>query len=154
MKYHIISERTAKEEHSIRTPGDVYSLLQKYKYDRKRTEYFLVITVDGAHNAIKIHIVTMGTLNRTLIHPREIFLSAIKDNACAIILAHNHPSGSVTPSKEDDAITKGMCKAGALMGIQVLDHLIITRSGYYSFVEEGNPCFIEVDSFNGVAQSI
>ena len=133
MKYQIVSERTSRESFKISSPSDVYPLLSKYH--RKKQEYFLVLTLDGAHNVIRITIATIGILNRTIIHPREIFIPAIKDNACSIIIAHNHPSGNIEPSRDDREVTERLCKAGQLLGIEVLDHVIISKKGYFSFLE-------------------
>ena len=101
----------------------------------KKQEYFIVITLDGAHNLIQKRVVFIGTLNRTLIHPREIFADALTDRAADIVLIHNHPSGSLEPSREDLDITRQLEDAGKILGINILDHIIISKSGYYSFQE-------------------
>jgi DNA repair protein RadC len=119
----------------IRTPIDVYETTRKYR--TKRQEHFVVITLDGAHQIIKVHTVTIGLINRTIIHPREVFYVAIKDSSAAIMLVHNHPSGNVEPSPEDIEITKRLKEAGELMGIEVLDHVIIGKNSFYSFLETG-----------------
>jgi DNA repair protein RadC len=85
---------------------------------------------------IGIHITTIGLINRVIIHPREVYIHAIIDNAFSIVLVHNHPSGNLKPSKEDEEITKQIKQAGDLLGINVLDHLIISKKGYYSFRKE------------------
>jgi len=72
-----------------------------------------------------------------LVHPREVFIRAIKDNACSIIIAHTHPSDQLEPSVNDKEATKRLCEAGHLLGIEVLDHLILGKSGYFSFAKEG-----------------
>ena len=99
-------------------------------------EYFLLITLNSSHEVIKIHEVTKGLLNRTLVHPREIFRRALLDNAASIIVAHNHPSGSVDPSPEDKEITTLINESARLMGITLLDHVIIGADNYYSFRED------------------
>jgi DNA repair protein RadC len=101
----------------------------------KKVEYFVVLTLDGSHSVIRKHVITKGLVNRTLVHPREVFHAAVKDLAVAIIIAHNHPSGSLEPSTQDEEITRKMIQAGEVMGIPVLDHMIISRKGYYSFLE-------------------
>jgi len=136
MKYQIVSERKSRYSCKISNPADAYKTLTRYH--RKRKEHFLVLTLDGNHNVIRVIIVSIGIANRTLVHPREVFIPAIKDNSCAIILAHNHPSGNIEPSLEDKEITTRLCKAGEILGISVLDHMIITKNGYYSFLEEGD----------------
>ena len=128
-----VSEELAKRK--VTQPNDVYLSLKKYH--NKKVEYFIVITLDGTNRPIKIHEVTKGLINRTLIHPREVFQTAIKDNANAIIIVHNHPSGNLKWSSEDIAITTRMQNAGELLGIQVLDHMIIASTGYASALEQG-----------------
>ena len=95
-----------------------------------------MITLDGANRLIDNSIVFVGTLNQSLVHPREIFAKAVEDRAAAIIVAHNHPSGSLEPSLEDKAITEKLKAAGELMGISVLDHLIVSKQGYHSLGNE------------------
>jgi DNA repair protein RadC len=119
----------------ITFPGDAFPMLMKH--GRRTQESFWVITLNGAHEVIRKREVTKGLLNRTVVHPREVFRGAIMDNAAAVILAHNHPSGSVTPSHEDRDITKRLKQAGEVIGIRVLDHLVFSREAYYSFLEHG-----------------
>jgi DNA repair protein RadC len=119
----------------VRNPEDC--LIQFKNIQKKSVETFEVVMLDGAHNIIGKKIVTSGILNRTLVHPREIFREAIKKNAAAIIAGHNHPSGTVEPSAEDWEITKRLKEAGEIIGIPVLDHIIISKQGYYSFLEDG-----------------
>jgi len=90
-------------------------------------EVFSVLTLDTKNREIDRHTITIGTLNSSLVHPREVFRVAITDNAAAIILSHNHPSGDATPSSEDIKVTKQLVGAGEVMGIKVLDHVIIGR---------------------------
>jgi len=135
MTYQVVSERTAPDI-KVTMPGDLVPLLKKYA--SKRQEHFLAVTLGGTQNVLRVNLVSVGILNRTLIHPREIFYRAIKDNACALILAHNHPSGDLNPSREDKDATDRLVKAGKLMGIEVLDHLIISKAGFYSFKEKGD----------------
>lgn len=123
-------------EVQVKHPKDVAKLLTSYA--KRSQEYFVVISLDGAHKPIRIHAVTKGLVNRTMAHPREVFRSAIKDNAVAVIIAHNHPSGSLDPSKEDIDITERLLSAGDVVGIPVLDHLIIGKYGSYSFIEHGH----------------
>lgn len=98
----------------------------------KKQECFVVLTLDGANRLIDNTIVFQGTLNQSLVHPREIFAKAIEDRAAKIIVAHNHPSGSLEPSLDDIEVTKKLEEAGRLMGIEVLDHIIVSKSGYRS----------------------
>ena len=103
----------------------------------ERQECLALITVDGSGRYIKRRILTRGTANRTLIHPREVFYHAIKDGAYGVFLVHNHPSGDTTPSQEDIAITDAIKRAGQVLGIPLLDHIIIGKRGFFSFKEQG-----------------
>lgn len=103
----------------------------EYLKDKKQ-EYFVVLTLDGANRLIDNAVIFQGTLNQSLVHPREIFAKAIEDRAAAIIVAHNHPSGSLDPSTDDEKVTEKLIRAGQLLGIDVLDHLIVAKSGYRS----------------------
>lgn len=117
----------------INGPDEAYKQLSYLK--SKKQECFVVLTLDGANRLIDNLIVFQGTLNQSLIHPREIFAKAIEDRAAAIILAHNHPSGNLEPSEEDKQITEKLKRAGELLGIITLDHLIVTSRGYVSICE-------------------
>jgi DNA repair protein RadC len=134
MIYQIVSERHAPA-YKIGGPGDAFSVLKRYA--SAKTERFIVITLDGAHQVKATRIISMGLVNRTIVHAREVFYPAITDHAVAIIIAHNHPSGLLEPSSEDFDITRRLSDAGELLGIPVLDHVIISKSGYYSLVEHG-----------------
>jgi DNA repair protein RadC len=105
-------------------------------YAGKRQEHFLLATLNGAHRVIGVHVISIGSVNKTAIAPREVFYPAIVDNAVAVIVAHNHPSGELLPSPEDDGVTERMAAAGELMGIRVLDHIIVAGDGYYSYSKE------------------
>lgn len=117
----------------IKTPFDIVPFLKNYAVCDK--EHFLLVTLNGGHEIIQIHVITVGTLNRTLIHPREVFTAAMRDNAAAIIVSHNHPSGNCEPSEEDLEITEVLEKVSVIMGIELLDHVIVSRENYFSFVE-------------------
>lgn len=117
----------------IRTPKDVIPFLLHYS-DRKQ-ELFFSILLNGANEIILIRPVTMGLLNRTLIHPREVYAEAVEMRAGAIIVAHNHPSGNLLPSEEDRQVTDALKEAGDLLGIRLLDHLIFCGSDHFSFLE-------------------
>ncbi len=106
-------------------------------YGRKKQEYFLSMTLDGASNLIRTRVVFLGSLNQSLVHPREVFADAVSDRAAGVIVAHNHPGGQRFPSREDERVTQRLKEAGKIMGIELLDHVIITRDGYFSFQEEG-----------------
>lgn len=121
--------------HRIRFPADVYPLIRHYG-DRKQ-ELFLVLSMNGAHEVTATRIVSMGLVNRTLVHPREVFAEAIVDRATAVIVAHNHPSGRTEPSPEDREVTERLRRAGETLGIRLLDHIVFGPERYYSFLENG-----------------
>ncbi|MCB4758787.1 MAG: JAB domain-containing protein, partial [Sulfurovum sp.] len=106
-------------------------------YCNKKQEYFLSITLDGASHIINTRTVFIGTLNQSMVHPREVFANAIADRAAGIIIAHNHPSGTLRPSQADIHITKRLKEVSKLVGIELLDHVILSQEGYYSFSDEG-----------------
>ncbi len=114
---------------------DIYTLLHEYK--NKQQEYFITITLDGANHVIEKRVISIGTINQSLVHPREVFSSALLDRATSIILAHNHPSGVLQPSVEDINITKRLRDSAKLLGIELLDHIILSKNGYLSFKDEG-----------------
>lgn len=135
MTYMLVSERKAREPVQVRVPQDAYIALKRYH--RKRKEHFFTITLDGSHSIISIRIVSIGLVNRALVHPREIFYEAIRDNSTSVIIAHNHPSGHTDPSREDREVTRRLSEAGDILGIRILDHVIFSPTGYYSFLEHG-----------------
>lgn len=102
----------------------------------KKQECFAVLTLDGANRLIDNTVIFQGTLDQSLVHPREIFAKAIEDRAASIILAHNHPSGSLEASPDDERVTSKLIEAGELMGIKVLDHLIVARHGFRSMMDQ------------------
>ena len=119
------------ERKAIRKPEDILEVVKKWK--NQRQENFLAITLNGAHDVIKVHHVSKGLVNKTIVHPRECFWPAVKDLATAVVFVHNHPSGNREPSKEDREITQRLGVAGVVMGINVLDHVIITpNDSFYS----------------------
>ncbi|NKQ40480.1 MAG: DNA repair protein RadC [Sulfurovum sp.] len=114
---------------------DVYDEL--HKYANRQQEHFLTITLDGASHIINTRTVFIGTLNQSLVHPREVFTDAIADRAAGIIIAHNHPSGTLEASRADVAITQRLMEVSKLVGIELLDHVILSKQGYFSFSDEG-----------------
>jgi len=103
----------------------------------KKQEYFVCISLDSACRLITRRTVFIGTLTSTLVHPREVFAGPLQDRAANVIIAHNHPSGEASPSKADISSTQQLVAAGILLGIPLGDHFIVTRSGHYSFRENG-----------------
>lgn len=133
MTYEIVSERRLRKACKISTAKDAYAAFERYA--TASTERFIVGTLNGAHEIISLKIISIGSVNKTIVHPREVFRSAILDDSVAIIIGHNHPSNHLEPSDEDLAITKRLRAAGEILGISVLDHLIIGKKSYYSFIE-------------------
>lgn len=119
----------------IRTPSDILPYVQHYALES--TEHFITTTLNGAKEIISMEVVSVGTINKALVHPREIFSNAVKEHASGIICCHNHPCGKCQPSNADRESTEIIRKAGEILGITLLDHIIITRSSYFSFLENG-----------------
>ena len=103
----------------------------------KKQEHFVCISLNGAHEVIEKRIVTIGLVDRSPVHPREVYADVISDRAAAVIFAHNHPSGDLKPSNSDLKIQEQLTEAGKILGIRVLDHIIVTKKGYFSFQEAG-----------------
>jgi DNA repair protein RadC len=119
----------------VRNPSDIFSLISHYA-DRAQ-ERFLCLSLNGAHEVIAVRVVTIGLVNRTIVHPREVFADPIKDRASAVIVAHNHPSGALQPSGEDTEITLKLKAAADILGIRFLDHLIFSESSWFSYRQNG-----------------
>ena len=124
-----------KESIKIKEAKDVLPLLNDIA--GKKQEYFVCISLNGTNEVIEKRIVTVGLLDKTQVHPREVFADVITDRAAAVIFAHNHPSGELKPSSSDLKIHEQLTEAGKILGINVLDQIIISKKGYYSFQEEG-----------------
>lgn len=124
-----------KPEQKINNTDDVLSLVADIR--NKKQEHFVTITLTGASNVIEKRTVFKGTINYSIVHPREIFADALTDRAAGIIFVHNHPEGDVEPSEQDKKITKKLIEAGKLLGIEVIDHIIVTKNEYFSFKENG-----------------
>jgi DNA repair protein RadC len=130
------SRRRIKPEGlKISTPADVLPLLQHFS-DRKQ-EHFLAVSINGANEVLHVRVVSIGLIDRSPVHPREVFADALTDRASGIIVAHNHPTGGLEPSPSDVEITKQLKAAGTVIGITLLDHIIFNRTGYFSFIEAG-----------------
>ena len=130
------SRRRIKPEGlKISFPPDVLPLIRHYA-DRKQ-EHFICVSLNGANEVITTRVVSVGLVNKTQVHPREVFADPITDRASAIIVAHNHPAGELTPSREDAEITKRLKEAGETLGIKLLDHIIFNHKSYYSYLENG-----------------
>ncbi len=103
----------------------------------KKQEHFVCVSLNGAHEVIKKRIVTIGLVDRSQVHPREVYADVISDRAAAVIFAHNHPSGDLKPSNSDLKIHEQLTEAGKILGLRILDHIIVTKKGYFSFQEAG-----------------
>jgi DNA repair protein RadC len=121
---------------AIRTSADIYKVFRE-RFDAADREEFLALFLDGKNRVQAFHVVSVGSLTASIIHPREVYKAAIVANAAALIVVHNHPSGDPTPSAEDLAITQRLKQAGELLGIRLLDHVVIGDGRYVSFVDKG-----------------
>lgn len=116
-------------------PQQVY---ETFKFLMRETkEMFLTLHLDGKNRIIAMDLVSMGSLNQSIVHPREVFKTACLSNAAALLLIHQHPTGDPSPSTEDVSITRRLKEAGEILGIKVLDHIIVGDGEYLSFVERG-----------------
>lgn len=138
----IISLRMIKESslmyknRSIKSPEDGFHLFKQFLGELDR-EYFIIMCLDVKNQPTAINVCHVGSLNTSIVHPREVMKTAILSNSCSIIVAHNHPSGNPSPSPEDIAVTKRLKEAGEIMGIDLLDHLIIGEDTFVSLKEKG-----------------
>lgn len=124
-----------KQMVKIESAADVVPLLSDIV--GKSQEYFVCVTLNGANEVIEKRIVTIGLLDKSLVHPRDVFADVITDRAAAVIFAHNHPSGAVQPSEHDIETQSQLERAASVLGIRVLDHVIVSKKGYFSFQESG-----------------
>ncbi|MEA1945086.1 MAG: DNA repair protein RadC [Euryarchaeota archaeon] len=133
--FELARRHIVKETIKITEAEDVLPLIDWIA--NKQQEYFICITLNGANEVIENRTVTVGLLDRSQVHPREVFADVITDRAASVIFAHNHPSGALEPSNSDLKIQEQLTEAGRILGIKVLDHIIISKKGYYSFQENG-----------------
>jgi DNA repair protein RadC len=131
-----VNVRDLTQKTKIKDASDVCVEFSELK--NKKQEHFAVVYLDGGNNIIESRVVSIGTLNQSLVHPREVFAPAIELRSASIIVCHNHPSGTLEPSTADLQITKRLKEAGKLLGIELLDHVIITQEGYYSMNNEND----------------
>lgn len=121
---------------AIRSPEDGYKILREFIGDADR-EMFVVACLNNKNEIVNLLVVHIGSLNASIVQPREVFKTAILSNAAFIICAHNHPSGHPEPSREDIEMTKRLAEAGRLLGIELLDHIIVGDERYFSMKEHG-----------------
>jgi DNA repair protein RadC len=117
----------------IKFPADILPLIQHFS-DRKQ-EHFIAVSINGANEVICTRVVSIGLINKSHVHPREVYAEMISERASALIIAHNHPIGELKPSEEDRQVTKRLKDAGIILGMNLLDHIIFNSKGYYSFAE-------------------
>lgn len=118
----------------ISTPKDVVVQLTELRQNKR--EHFVALYLNARNQLVHKETISMGTLNANLVHPREVFEPALRYSAASIMIAHNHPSGDPKPSEDDSEITKRLAEAGKMMGVEVLDHVIVTKNNYFSFKDE------------------
>lgn len=131
--FEFVRRRIKPEGSRILFPADVLPLIRHYS-DRKQ-EYLIAVSLNGAKEVLNVRVITIGLVDRTQIHPREVFADAITDRASSIIIAHNHPVGDLQPSRQDINVTTRLQKAGMILGIELVDHIIFNRTDYFSFLE-------------------
>ncbi|MCL9971683.1 DNA repair protein RadC [Anoxybacillus kestanbolensis] len=124
------------KERQVKSPEDAYKLLKPFLVDADR-EVFVVVCLDTKNQPTAIHVCHVGSLNASIVHPREVFKSAILANAAAILVAHNHPSTDPTPSREDIEVTRRLMEAGRIVGIELLDHVIVGGERFLLLEEKG-----------------
>ena len=133
--FELARRHIVKESVKITETKDVLPLISDIS--NKQQEYFVCISLNGANELIEKRIVTVGLLDKSQVHPREVFADVITDRAAAVIFAHNHPSGELKPSNSDLEIHEQLTEAAKILGIKVLDHIIVSKREYYSFQESG-----------------
>jgi DNA repair protein RadC len=131
-----LAEKRLGENEHYSSPGQVFHHYGQ-RLRREKKEHFLILLLDGKNRLIREVPVSVGSLNQSLVHPREVFSPAVRDSAAAVILVHNHPSGDPAPSREDLEITRRLRQAGETLGIRVLDHIIIGHDTYVSLADRG-----------------
>ena len=124
-----------KEKSQILSPKAIFESVVDIR--KSKREQLIALYLDTRNREIQREIISIGTINANLIHPREVFEPAVKNLAASIIIVHNHPSEDTEPSKDDLAITDQLVRAGKIMGIEIIDHIIVSESEYYSFADHG-----------------
>ncbi|MEA3239160.1 MAG: DNA repair protein RadC [Candidatus Bipolaricaulota bacterium] len=133
--FELVRRRLQREGTRVREAKDVLPFVQQIR--DKHQEYFLCLSLNGANEVIENRVVTVGLLDSNQVHPREVYADPLTDRAASIIVAHNHPSGTLEASPEDVALTDRLARAGKLLGIPLLDHIIVTKRGYLSLKQAG-----------------
>ncbi len=130
-----VRRRIKPEGLKIRFPAEIFPLIRHYG-DRKQ-EHFICASLNAANEVMNVRVVTIGLVNKSQVHPREVFADVIAERASAVIVAHNHPHGGLEPSPEDIQVTKRLKEAAKILGLNLLDHIIFNSKGYHSFSEKG-----------------
>ncbi len=133
--FELVRRHLQREGARVREAKDVLPFVQQIR--EKRQEYFVCLSLNGANEVIENRVVTVGLLDSNQVHPREVYADPLTDRAASIIVAHNHPSGTLEASPEDVALTDRLARAGKLLGIPLLDHIIVTKRGYLSLKQAG-----------------
>jgi len=133
--FELVRRRLQREGTRVREAKDVLPFVQQIR--EKHQEYFVCLSLNGANEVIENRVVTVGLLDSNQVHPREVYADPLTDRAASIIVAHNHPSGTLEASPEDVALTDRLARAGKLLGIPLLDHIIVTKRGYLSLKQAG-----------------
>jgi len=129
-------EHEFKPGEAFRGSADVYAHFRE-RLAGERREHFYAVLLDNKHRKIKDVAVSLGSLTASIVHPRDVFVPVVREAAAAVIFVHNHPSGDPTPSREDIEITRRLREVGDLMGVRVLDHIVVGKGRYVSFVDDG-----------------
>ena len=129
-------EKEFKPGAPLRGSGDIYAHFREHLAAETR-EHFYAVLLDNKHRKIRDVLLSLGSLTASIVHPRDCFHQVVRHSAAAVIFCHNHPSGDPTPSKEDIEITRRLREVGDIMGVRVLDHIVIGRGRYVSFVDDG-----------------
>ncbi len=140
VKYEPRLERTGSllvADKSVNGPNDAVNVLRAFLPGPHVQESFVLLMLSSCNSITGIMEITRGTLNSSLVHPREVFAPALQHRAAAIVVAHNHPSGNPEPSQDDIAVTKQLVDAGRVLGVPIHDHIVFTETGHTSFVERG-----------------
>lgn len=130
-----LTEARLRPGTAVRSGRDV-ALVVRESVRGARRETFFALLLDARHRVLSLRVVSTGSLESTVVHPREVFSPAVREGAAAVVVAHNHPSGDPTPSREDRAVTDRLQQAGQLLGIELLDHVVVGEDRCFSFAEE------------------
>lgn len=137
--FQAVSERYSKEKLQdkilMSSAESIAEYLQK-SIGREKEEHFVMLSLDSRYNLIRVSEISLGSINASVVHPREVFKEAIKASAAQIVVAHNHPSGNPEPSPEDIALTRRLDDTARVIGIEMIDHIIVTSDNFYSFIDK------------------